>query len=264
VSPVEKRVALRTGVTIAYVDDGPRDRSAVVGLPGWPDPWQSFAPVLACLPTDARGLSLSWRGCGNSDRPENGYEPAALARDLVAFLDEVGIDTAIFVGHSLGSLVAQRVAIDHPRRVIGLALIGAFATLRGTDAAPGLEQIARELPDPMPVEQAREIAASVTALPVPDELLDTLAVETAKAPTRVWRAGLTGVLGADYTDEIGSIRAPTLLLWGDRDALVARAAQEQLVTLIPDARLVVYEGAGHSPNWEVPARVAADALTLRT
>ena len=54
------------------------------------------------------------------------------------------------------------------------------------------------------------------------------------------------------------ITAPTLLLWGDQDALVPRTEQDNLLSAIPDTRLVVYRGAGHSPNWEDPARVARD------
>ena len=50
----------------------------------------------------------------------------------------------------------------------------------------------------------------------------------------------------------------TLLLWGDQDALVPRAEQDALLAAIPDARLLVYSDAGHSPNWEQPERVARD------
>ena len=59
-------------------------------------------------------------------------------------------------------------------------------------------------------------------------------------------------------EAIRAITAPTLLLWGDHDALFPRQEQERLVASIPDARLLVYPETGHSPNWERPERVAHD------
>ena len=59
-----------------------------------------------------------------------------------------------------------------------------------------------------------------------------------------------------------AITAPTLLLWGDQDALVPRTEQDTLLAAIPGSRLVVYNGAGHSPNWEEPKRVARDIETF--
>jgi pimeloyl-ACP methyl ester carboxylesterase len=67
--------------------------------------------------------------------------------------------------------------------------------------------------------------------------------------------------------ELGRIEAPTLLEWGDADPLVSREMQDQLVRSIPDASLLVYDGAAHTPRWEDPARfsreLAAFARALR-
>jgi pimeloyl-ACP methyl ester carboxylesterase len=69
-------------------------------------------------------------------------------------------------------------------------------------------------------------------------------------------------MGEDTTDDLGRIRARTLLLWGDRDAFFARNVQESLVRGLPQARLRTYAGVGHAVHWEVPARVAADIATF--
>jgi pimeloyl-ACP methyl ester carboxylesterase len=60
---------------------------------------------------------------------------------------------------------------------------------------------------------------------------------------------------------LAGIAVPTLMLWGDRDALT-KSDQERLRTAIVDSRLVVYEGAGHTLYWEEPARVAHDLVTF--
>jgi pimeloyl-ACP methyl ester carboxylesterase len=70
------------------------------------------------------------------------------------------------------------------------------------------------------------------------------------------------VITADDADLLGQIAAPTLLVWGDRDALFSRRDQEQLIGAMPVARLLVYSETGHSPNWERPERIATDPLAF--
>ena len=57
-------------------------------------------------------------------------------------------------------------------------------------------------------------------------------------------------------------RGPTLIVWGDRDALSPRRDQDALLTTISGSRLVVYEGAGHALHWEQPERFAADLVAF--
>jgi pimeloyl-ACP methyl ester carboxylesterase len=82
--------------------------------------------------------------------------------------------------------------------------------------------------------------------------------ESLKVPARVWGATFGGFMEDDFAEEIGKITAPTLALWGDRDALVPRADQDVFLRKIAGSRLVVYHGHGHAPHWEDPARFAAD------
>jgi pimeloyl-ACP methyl ester carboxylesterase len=63
---------------------------------------------------------------------------------------------------------------------------------------------------------------------------------------------------SDDTGQLARIQAPTLLLWGDRDALFSRREQELFLAAMPSARLKVYAETGHCPNWERPEEVAAD------
>jgi non-heme chloroperoxidase len=60
--------------------------------------------------------------------------------------------------------------------------------------------------------------------------------------------------------ELGRIQAPTLLVWGDADALVSRDMQDRLLHSILDADLLVYPGVGHTPRWEDPARFTRDLV----
>jgi non-heme chloroperoxidase len=87
--------------------------------------------------------------------------------------------------------------------------------------------------------------------------LEALVAESLKLPARLWRSALDGLVAFDDAAGLGRITAPTLLIWGDRDAVVSMEEQQRFQEAIPDARLKVYPEMGHSPHWERPERVAA-------
>jgi pimeloyl-ACP methyl ester carboxylesterase len=90
----------------------------------------------------------------------------------------------------------------------------------------------------------------------------TLYEENLKVLARVWSDAFEGLLAAEPPLETGRISAPTLIVWGARDALLPRADQEAMAAEIPGARLVVYPDVGHLPVIEEPERVAADLTAL--
>ena len=66
----------------------------------------------------------------------------------------------------------------------------------------------------------------------------------------------------DFAPELEKIEVPTLIVWGDRDTFTTRPDQEALNRAIAGSRLAVYDGAGHSPHWEEPARFAAQVASF--
>ena len=74
------------------------------------------------------------------------------------------------------------------------------------------------------------------------------------------------LLQYDDRPELGRVAAPTLLIWGAADEVVGREMQDELLARVSGAELVVYQGVGHTPRWEDPARFAADvtAFVART
>jgi hypothetical protein len=81
-------------------------------------------------------------------------------------------------------------------------------------------------------------------------------------PARVWRDAFDGLLTAEPPLDTGRISAPTLIVWGARGSLLARAGQEAMAAEIHGARLVIYSDVGHLPVIEAPERVAADLTAL--
>jgi pimeloyl-ACP methyl ester carboxylesterase len=260
---MSQRISLPTGVTLDVVDQGRTDGTPVVLLHGFLDSWHTFAPILALLSPSIRAIAPSFRGHGESSKPATGYAITDLAGDVAALHDKLGLAPAVVVGHSLGSAVALRFAIDQPNRTRALVLFGAAPGLSPTPAARAFwGDLASRLTDPVDPELIRSMTESMVARAVPDALLEDAAAESAKVPASVWRAFIESRWAGEgeYADELERVGPPTLVLWGDRDPRYARADQERLVTAIPQARLVVYEGVGHALHWEEPERFASDLV----
>ena len=250
-------IRVSTGIRIHYAERGDARGTPVVFVHGWPDSWCSFSRVLPLLPEALRLVALDQRGFGASDHPDSGYTIPGFAADLLALLDALEIERAVLVGHSYGSFVARRAAIAAPGRVAALALIGTGASTAFTGAGD-VQAVLRELPDPIPAPFAREFQSGTVHRPVPADFFDRIVEESLKIPARLWPVMIDALLAYEDRHELGGIRAPTLLLWGDHDALFSRAQQDAVLAALPAARLEVYQETGHCPNWERPERVAAD------
>ena len=254
-------VRLATGPRLHWAEQGDPDGEAVLFLHGWPDSWFSFSRVLSLLPAHLRALAVDQRGFGDSDRPASGYGIPDLAADAVAFLDALAVGRATLVGHSFGSFVARHVAIEWPERVARVVLVG--TGFSGTNpVVRDLQASLRDLPDPVPVEFAREFQASTAYCPLPPEFFERIVTESLKLPPRLWGEMIDRLREYDDTDRLSTIAAPTLLLWGDKDALFSRAEQDRFLAALPSASIKVYEETGHCPNWERPELVASDIVAF--
>jgi pimeloyl-ACP methyl ester carboxylesterase len=254
-----RSVRLSSGIRLHYAEQGDPRGVPVLFLHGYTDSWRSFEGVFEHLPPRLRAIALSQRGHGDSDRPAAGYGAHDFAGDLTCFMDALGIERATIVGHSMGTQVAQRFAIDHPGRVRGLVLIGGYVTMRANPMVQRLwvSTISR-LVDPVDPAFVRAFQAGTVAQPVQRSRIDIAVAESLKVPARVWRAACVSFLRDDPTSELDRIAADTLLLWGDQDDICPRADQDALLAGIANSRLTVYRDGGHGLHWEEPARVASD------
>jgi len=255
-----KTATLPSGLRLPYVEQGDSSGLPVVLLHGFSDSWWSWAPVLPHLPASIHAYALSQRGHGDADRPATGYRFEDFAADLAAFMDTLGLERAVIGGHSMGSYVAQRFAMDHPERVLGLVLVGSATTWQGNPAITEIwESGISTLTDPIDPRFVGEFQISPR---LPQTFIDIAVQESLKAPARVWREAWQAIMTTDFSADLGQITAPTLIVWGDQDSLCPRAEQDALTAAIADARLVVYPGAGHILHWEEPEHFAGDLLTF--
>lgn len=258
----ETTMALPSGLHLSLVNVGnPRAKTALVLIPGMGDSWRSYELVLRHLPASVRTVAFSPRGHGESDKPAHGYAVADYASDLKELLDVLGVDRAFLAGHSSASLVVRRFAHDHPERVAGLVLEGSFVSLRG-HVPPEVERKMTSLTDPVPKDFVRDFTAGTFSRAPEPAFVDAMIGESMKLPARVWNETFAGLIAYDDASALPSVAAPTLVVWGAEDTLIAREMAQSLASAIPSARLAVYDGIGHTPHWEAPEQFARDVTAF--
>jgi pimeloyl-ACP methyl ester carboxylesterase len=258
-APASALIKLPSGITLHYAVQGPPGGTPVVLLHGIGDSWRSYELVLPHLPERYRVVAVTFRGHGWSDRPDSGYRREDYAADVSQLLGALDLRNVTLVGHSLGSFVAQEVAAAGGGRVDRLVLVGSAA---GGVREEGIRTEARkafeQVQDPMDAVFARDFQASTAHRPLPAVFFETMAAEIRRVPARVWKEAAGSITSGAPYEKVRAIQARTLLIWGDRDALMSRADQDDLVARIPGAKLLVYRDTGHAPHWEQPERFARD------
>jgi pimeloyl-ACP methyl ester carboxylesterase len=201
----------------------------------------NWGPLLEPLAASRQVIAVELQGHGHTADTDRAMTVEAFSGDIVALLDHLGIAEADLFGFSLGGLVAYALALDSPSRVGKLIVASADA-----HRPPGRESV--QLDDdrmPTPADfQAMRDAYDVVA---PDPAhFDECA---AKTSTMVHEF-------AGWTDELRSLRAPTLLIFGDRDFSPLVDVVE-LLELLPNAQLAVLPGTTHVEVTRRPGEVLA-------
>ncbi|HEX8423105.1 MAG TPA: alpha/beta hydrolase [Pyrinomonadaceae bacterium] len=260
-------ITLSTGVNMHYVERGRGNGHVIIFLHGYTDSWRSFERNLPLISDKFHLYALDQRGHGDSSRPACCYAQADFSADLLAFMDALNIRKATIVGHSMGSFIAHKFAVENPQRVRRLVLIGGSPTMAGNEVVAGLNDFVQTLEDPVDPQFVRDFQASTYANPIPAEFLDTAVSESLKLPASVWKQTLAGMVSEDHSAQLNRITAPTLILWGDNDGIFSLQDQLALDTLIPNSIFKRYSAAilppgsrdgGHALHVEFPQLITGD------
>jgi 3-oxoadipate enol-lactonase len=199
------------------------------------------------------------RGMGRSDPLPGSYSMDSYADDLVALLDHLGVGQAIAAGMSMGGYVLFALLRRHPERVKGVILINTKAAADTEEARQGRYKMAEQARG----EGATPIAESMLPKMLTEQTRDQQP-ELAEFVHRMMAAtpveGITGALEAmaqrpDSTPLLGSIQVPTLIIAGSDDALIPQSVAQEMHRAIPNAELVIIDGAAHAAVLERPAAV---------
>lgn len=208
-----------------------------------------------------------------SERPDVPYTLFDMADDAVGLLDALGIERAHVVGRSMGGMIAQLVASEHPHRTLSMT------SIMSSTGNPGLPSAAPEVmalltqcaPHPLEDEDgflAHSLALS-RVLAGPGYQLDEAAqcvlalaeVKRAYNPAGFGRQIAAIAATGDRRPRLNTITVPTLVMHGANDPLIHVAAGEDTAANIRNAKLLVIEGMGHElppALYEVIARAIAD------
>jgi pimeloyl-ACP methyl ester carboxylesterase len=206
-----------------------------------------------------------------------GFTPAApyslsdMAADAIGVLDALGVRQAHVVGVSMGGMIAQRVALAVPQRVLSLTSIMSSSGAKGLPG-PTPEVLRAMLSRPTGSSKAAVIEHSLAlfraigspAFPLPEADLRariTRGVERAFYPVGTLRQMVAVVSDQARAALLGRIAAPTLVVHGTADPLVPLACGQDTARRIPGAKLVTIDGMGHDLPPEPVRRILAALLS---
>ena len=253
-------MSLRTGIDLAVHEHG--EGVDVLLLHAWGDTHRTFDRLVPLLPSWMHLVVPDQRGVGDSAKPADGYSLTEAADDVVALLDALEIDACWLVGASSGGYLAQQVAVDHPSRVRGLVLVGSPSNLHQS-LPEGFADFLSTFHDPVTREDLDALNGALPLHnPVPDSFVEDQMTAALTIPKHVWSATIDGLVAADPPITQGSIRVPTLILWGGEEDVLPAGQASELHAAIEGSRVVTYEGVGHLVLWERPERVAEDVTAF--
>jgi 3-oxoadipate enol-lactonase len=253
-------IADSQGVRVAYEIRGAGEPLTLVhGLAYDRNGWGRLPDLLA---QRFRVVLIDNRGVGESDEPAGPYAVAQMAADVVAVLDDAGIERTNLFGVSLGGYIAQELALAHPERLAKLVLastapggpkahpmpaagLGAFGKYPLMEREAGLRLMVENSLGERGVRDVPGLA---------DEIF---AYRLAHAPSlAAWQAQAYAGATFDSYDRIGAIQAPTLVVQGGADNVVDPHNAELLGELILNVRVEIVPDRGHLLVWEDSERVA--------
>lgn len=266
IGDAERGRLVNVGAVDLWVDDqGAADAEAVVLIAGADSPGFRWSPALVdrLLADGFRVVRFDHRDCGRSTTlsSSDAYLLDDLVGDTVGLFDAVGITDAHIVGRSMGGMIGQLLAMDHPARVRTLTIFGS-SPAPGDDALPGPEEAFVEAmttrlfagPPREPEQQVAwlveldELLAGPFYAPEPEQRTAFAHAEIATGWVPETGHGVAVHASPGRLDRLGEIDTPTMVVHGGADPVFPAAHGRALAAGIDGAVLVEVDGLGH----EVP------------
>lgn len=253
------------GVDLAVASAGSGERGRVLLVHGFGGAKEDFTDWLDSLAADGwEAVAYDQRGHGQSAHPDDeaAFSLQIFKDDLLALVDALGWDRFVLLGHSMGGMVAQLVALSAPGRLSGLILMDtSHGPIDGLDPeVVGMGQkvvreggmaallVAQKAAGPGPLDSPAHDRV-VAAREGYQEFCDGKALATSP---EMWLALSSEIVGqADRLSALESLTMPVLVVVGEQDQGLL-APSRAMGAAIPGAQLVVVPDAGHSPQFEAP------------
>jgi pimeloyl-ACP methyl ester carboxylesterase len=264
--PLYSQTLLVNGIKIHFVEAG--EGRPLLFLHGLGGSWEDWAANLQSFGPSHRAMAIDFPGFGDSDKPDVDYSIEWLTGIVEKFLEERKLERVTLVGHSMGALVALRLAARGNSRVQRLIVADAVGIgdkaeflsyvltkkIMGPDSRwESVEGVMRDQFRAMieifikvqKPKTSKEFFQSIPKSPVTGNPLlpMTPAVQLSAS-----------IIDFDIRPKLASILQPTLILWGEKDPIAPLRDAEYLKSKLSQATLTILEGCGHSPMREQPAR----------
>lgn len=270
--PQSQYAELSGGVRLHYLESGAPDAPAIILIHGFGDNCFSWDGWTSTLSANRRVIALDLPGHGLTEAPPSFVAAPDRYADLVEELAaKLGLGRIAVAGNSLGGAVSWQLAVRHPERLSHLVLVDAggwpTATLKDPPLAFRL----------MRYQWGRDFIASIDNMPLIRQGLKRDVVDQSvltESFIQRW-ADLQRLPGhrpilmslnpgsmAASNELLATVKVPTLILWGQADQIIEVEAARKFKEAIPQADLIIYPDVGHLPQWEIPARSAADLVSF--
>jgi len=245
-------------IELAYSEHGDGEPLLLIG--GYSMVQESWRAQVGGLAKSFRVITFDNRGVGGTTIPDEPFTVADLAGDAIGLMDSLGIESAFVFGVSMGGLITQVMALDHPRRVRKAVLGctthgGRFAVQPAKEVMAVLGKAA----DPtVPVEESVRMRLPIVFADrfmreKPAELEEYVRASVRNWPDPKGAAGQFGAMSVfNVKKRLGDISCPVLVVTGDEDRMMPPENSTLLAEGIPGAELHVIAGAGHSFFIEEP------------
>jgi pimeloyl-ACP methyl ester carboxylesterase len=244
------------GISVYYEDCGQGDPVLLLmGITARGAVWQKHAE---CWAREFRCILPDNRGVGLSDKPPGAYSTEQMADDCAGLLASLDMKNARVVGCSMGSTIAQQLALRHPRLVRSMVLMCTWARCDryARDVFRHMVDIKSRL---RPEEFATYIQLLIFAKPYWDrddafaELEEgrmAAAADSLPQPIHGFEGQAAACVAHNTLEDLPKIACPCLVIGGRNDIFTPVWMAEEVASRIPDCDLHLYEGAGHAFHWE--------------
>ncbi len=224
----------------------------IMGYGGNSGQWFRQIPGLA---QKYRVISFDNRGTGRSDKPDISYTMEMMASDVAGLLEALSITAAHVYGVSMGGMIAQHVALNHPEKVISLVLGCTTCGGEQHSVVPDAEAMTllfdmERMQRLTPEEMIKETMPFLCSQEFIDNNPDVIRQFTKNSmeyvtPLHTYTRQAEAIMGHDTYDLLPDIKVPTLVIAGDADRIVPAGNSKIIASRIPNAKLVILEGMGH-------------------
>lgn len=210
-----------------------------------------FPKYVAAYSPEFRGIAVDLRGYGDSEKPATGFTIDQFSKDLIKLADALHIDKAVWVGVSMGGMILQRLALDHPDRVRALVLVST------TDGAMILDDDIPTIGTPRDYKDvSKDMIVESFPQDTPSKIYQPLLDRIPTWNTTVIKEALTSMSQFNVQGQLSRITAPTLIMVGAKDGVATPTIAKGMQSQIPGAQLVEFD-TGHFMMAEDPDKFRA-------